>query len=46
MATWLNVFIDYIPWWKMTEDYAYLLALDATFFILAAAVFERRDFKA
>jgi ABC-2 type transport system permease protein len=46
MSTWLNVFINYVPWWKMTEDYAYLIALDATFFVLAAAVFARRDFKA
>ena len=46
MSTWLNVFINYIPWWKMTEDYAYLLALDATFLVLAAAIFARRDFKA
>ena len=46
MATWLNVFIDYIPWWRMTEDYAYLLALDATFLVLGAAIFAGRDFKA
>jgi ABC-2 type transport system permease protein len=46
MSTWLNVFIGYIPWWKMTEDYAYLLGLDATFFVIAAAVFSARDFKA
>jgi ABC-2 type transport system permease protein len=46
MATWLNVFINYIPWWKMTEDYAYLLAIDATFFVLAVAIFTQRDFKA
>jgi ABC-2 type transport system permease protein len=46
MATWLNVFINYVPWWKMTEDYAYLIGLDATFLLIATAIFVRRDFKA
>ncbi len=46
MSTWLNVFINYIPWWKMTEDYAYLLGLDATLLVIATAIFAQRDFKA
>lgn len=45
MATWLNVFVTYIPWPRMLEDYAYLLALDATFLLVGLANFCRRDFK-
>jgi ABC-2 type transport system permease protein len=46
MATWLHVFENYIPWWRMTEDYSYLLALDATFVVIGLTIFQQRDFKA
>jgi ABC-2 type transport system permease protein len=45
-ATWLHVMETHIPWQKMAEDYAYLLAVDATLIVIAIAVFHRRDFKA
>ena len=45
MATWLNVFRIPIPWPQMIEDYAYLLAIDATFVLIAYASFSRRNFK-
>ncbi|XHR27324.1 MAG: ABC transporter permease [Chthoniobacteraceae bacterium] len=45
MATWMHLFEPHIPGWRMAEDYAVLLALNATFFIVGLAVFERRDFK-
>jgi ABC-2 type transport system permease protein len=45
MSTWLNVFRGPIPWQKMVEDYAYLFGLDATFLVIAAVVFQSRDFK-
>jgi ABC-2 type transport system permease protein len=45
MGTWVNVFRVYIPWQTMAEDYAWLLAFDATFFLIALALFEKRDFK-
>lgn len=45
MSSWLNVFRSPIPWEKMAEDYAYLLAIDATLFIVGLAIFQRRDFK-
>ena len=32
--------------WSVMEDYTYLLALDATFLVIALAAFQRRDFKA
>ena len=46
MAAWLQAFVTYTPWWSVGEDYAYLLALDATFFVVGLAAFQRRDFKA
>ena len=46
MSTWVHVMENYVPWWRMTEDYSYLLAADATFVILAVAFFHQRDFKA
>ncbi|MEA3188828.1 MAG: type transport system permease protein [Chthoniobacter sp.] len=45
IATWLNVFHLHIPWEKMTEDYAYLIALDLTFLLIGLASFHQRDFK-
>lgn len=46
MSAWLRVLEAHIPWRRMIEDYAYLLAVDVTFVIVALAVFDRRDFKA
>ena len=46
MAAWLQAYVAYPPWWSVAEDYAYLLAMDATFLVVALAVFQRRDFKA
>jgi ABC-2 type transport system permease protein len=45
MSAWLQIFQTYIPWWRLLGDYAYLLALDATFVTVAFAVFQARDFK-
>ncbi len=45
METWTNVFRSPIPWPRMVEDYAYLLAVDLTLVIIAAVNFQRRDFK-
>ncbi len=45
MATWVDIFQPRIPWDTMIENYAILLAIDATLLVLAWAAFERRDFK-
>lgn len=45
MATWVGIFQPRIPWDTMIENYAVLLAIDATLLVLGWAVFERRDFK-
>jgi len=45
MNTWMNAFREPWPWQKLVEDYAILLGLDATFFIVGAVVFASRDFK-
>jgi len=45
MGGWLQIFVTYIPWWNIVEDYAYLLALDATCVVIALAAFQSRDFK-
>jgi len=45
MAAWVHVFEYRIPWERMIEDYAWLLALNATLLVLARAVFQQRDFK-
>jgi ABC-2 type transport system permease protein len=44
-ATWLNIFHAHIPWEQMAEDYAYLLAIDATLVLIGLASFHQRDFK-
>jgi ABC-2 type transport system permease protein len=46
MSAWLQTFVPYTSWWSVLEDYAYLIALDATFLVVALAVFQNRDFKA
>jgi ABC-2 type transport system permease protein len=45
MNTWMNVFLEPLPLARIVEDYAILLGLDATFFIVGAVVFASRDFK-
>lgn len=45
MAAWVHVFEFRVPWERMAEDYAWLLALNATLVVLAHAVFQQRDFK-
>jgi ABC-2 type transport system permease protein len=45
MSTWINVFRDPVPWMQMAEDYLYLIGVNATFLIVGAAIFCRRDFK-
>ena len=46
MSAWLQVFANHISWWRIGEDYTWLLALDATFALLGVAVLHQRDFKA
>lgn len=46
MSVWIAVFEYRIPWEILVENYAWLMALNCTLFILAAAVFSSRDFKA
>jgi ABC-2 type transport system permease protein len=46
MQAWLQVFLPYLSWWRIVEDYAWLLGMDATFVIVALAAFHQRDFKA
>jgi ABC-2 type transport system permease protein len=45
MESWTNIFREQIPWERMLEDYAYLLGVNATLVVIAALVFQSRDFK-
>ena len=45
MSAWIRAFEYRIPWEHMLEDYAWLLAINATLVVLAAVVFQQRDFK-
>ena len=45
MSAWIRAFEYRIPWEHMIEDYAWLLAINATLVVLAAVVFQQRDFK-
>lgn len=45
MASWLHIFDFRIPWETMVENYAWLLAVNATLFLVGWLAFERRDFK-
>jgi ABC-2 type transport system permease protein len=45
MSAWLHVFEYQIPWERITEDYIWLLAIDATLFTLGWVAFQQRDFK-
>lgn len=44
-TTWYNVFRSPMPVATMVEDYAYLLAVNATVLIIGAIHFQQRDFK-
>jgi ABC-2 type transport system permease protein len=43
--SWYNALRSPLPWQTLAEDYSYLLAIDATFVVIAAAIFSSRDFK-
>jgi ABC-2 type transport system permease protein len=45
VMTWVNVFQYHVPWERMLEDYAWLSGMNATLFVVAWVIFERRDFK-
>jgi ABC-2 type transport system permease protein len=45
MTAWVRIFDARIPWEAMVEDYAWLMALNATLFVIAWQNFARRDFK-
>lgn len=45
MGAWLHVFEYRIPWEMMAEQYAWLLAINATLFLVGWLMFEQRDFK-
>jgi putative exporter of polyketide antibiotics len=45
MGVWVDVFRSPIPACNMVEEYAYLLAIDATLVAIGIVKFQRRDFK-
>ncbi len=45
MSAWIHCFDAHIPWTWIGQDFLYLLAFDATLFLVGLAVFERRDLK-
>lgn len=45
LSTWIHIFENYPPWWRMMKDYSYLVGLDITCLILGSAIFLRRDLK-
>ena len=45
LSTWMHIYEAYPPWWRMMEDYSYLLGLDITCLILGSAIFLQRDLK-
>lgn len=45
MGAWMHVFQPQIAWPQIAEDYAILLALDASFFVAGWLAFELRDLK-
>jgi ABC-2 type transport system permease protein len=45
MTAWVRIFEYRIPWEAMIEDYAWLMAINATLFLIAWQVFSQRDFK-
>ncbi len=45
ISAWMQVFQPAIPWAQIVEDYALLLALDATLLIAGWLMFQERDLK-
>lgn len=45
MSVWVHVFDSRIPWEMMLENYAWLVGINATLFLIGWLVFEQRDFK-
>ena len=45
MTAWVRLFEYRIPWEAMVEDYAWLMAINATLLLVAWQVFSQRDFK-
>lgn len=45
MSAWVRTFIVVTPWWDIVEDYARLIAFDATFVLVGLGAFQQRDFK-
>jgi ABC-2 type transport system permease protein len=45
MAAWVHIFDFRIPWELMVENYAWLIAINATLFLIGWQAFESRDFK-
>ena len=45
LSTWMHIYESYPPWWRMMEDYSYLVGLDITCLILGSAIFLQRDLK-
>lgn len=45
MSIWVHVFDSRIPWEMMVENYAWLVGINATLFLIGWWVFEQRDFK-
>lgn len=45
MAAWIHIFDYRAPWEGMLEDYAWLMAINATLLIIGWQAFEQRDFK-
>lgn len=46
LGSWINAFRQPIPWPDAVMDYAYLMGISATCFIIGWLTFERRDLKA
>ncbi len=45
MNAWLAVFEYQVPWESMLADYTWLMAINASLFVVSWLVFEQRDFK-
>jgi ABC-2 type transport system permease protein len=45
LSTWMHIYEAYPPWWRMLEDYSYLVGLDITCLIVGTAIFMQRDLK-
>lgn len=45
MSAWIHCFDAQIPWTRLGQDFLYLLAIDATLFLIGLIIFDRRDLK-